>query len=122
MSSKADYDWTGALNLITHGEQIERYDELVAQYYRLNRELCTTIEMECMADYDYILEVYDRAIGCGLQVINTDFALATTNEEFVEMISKMEDCVRRLEAVKRVIEICFMNNFIRFPRDILRQL
>uniref|UniRef100_A0A1I7U169 DHC_N1 domain-containing protein n=1 Tax=Caenorhabditis tropicalis TaxID=1561998 RepID=A0A1I7U169_9PELO len=109
-----DDDWTGALNLITHAKELAEYDLLTTQYYQLNRELCTVVEMECMSDYDYVLEIYDSAIGTGLRAINTDFPKATTKEEFEDIISKLEDSVKKLEAVKRVIEMCFVNNFIKF--------
>lgn len=113
MTTKAD-DWTGALNLITHGEDLDNYHRLVTRYYSLNRDLCTVVEMECMVEQEYILEIYDQAIGTGLRVINNDFAKATTDEEFEDMIAKMEDAVQRLEAVQRVINMCFARNFIRF--------
>ncbi|CAA91986.2 Phage protein [Caenorhabditis elegans] len=113
MSVKLD-DLTGMLNLISHEKHIQHLDDLVTRYRELVCQLCTVIEMECMSEQEYILEIYDEAFGTGQRVINNEFPLATTSEEFVAMIGKMERSVYRLEAVKRVLKICFINNFIRF--------
>ncbi|CAP35188.1 Protein CBG17564 [Caenorhabditis briggsae] len=99
-------DLTGALNWLTHGDELEKYENLKSRYHRLIRGLCTIIEMECMSDYHYILEIYDSAVAMGLNVINEDFPKATTNEDFAIIFGKMEVAVDKLEAVDRVITGC----------------
>lgn len=97
MSVKLD-DLTGMLNLISHEKHIQHLDDLVTRYRELVCQLCTVvspivffsqimlnfkIEMECMSEQEYILEIYDEAFGTGQRVINNEFPLATTSEEFV---------------------------------------
>ncbi|EFO89898.1 hypothetical protein CRE_07252 [Caenorhabditis remanei] len=106
-------DLTGSLNLITHGDDLVRYDRLVVRYRELIRGLCAVIEMECLSEYDYIIEIYDSAVNLGQRVINTEFPLATTSEDFAAIIIKMAEAVNRLEAVERVLQMCFSNNFIQ---------
>uniref|UniRef100_A0A8R1HWH6 Uncharacterized protein n=1 Tax=Caenorhabditis japonica TaxID=281687 RepID=A0A8R1HWH6_CAEJA len=70
--------------------------------------------MECMSEYDYILEVYDRAFVAGQRVINNDFFQATTDEDFERINAIIEQSVEHLKAVDRVIEFCISQNFIAF--------
>ncbi|CAI2356488.1 unnamed protein product [Caenorhabditis sp. 36 PRJEB53466] len=113
MTAQLD-ELTGALNLITHPEELSEYNSLVDRFRALTRLLSPIIEMECMSDYDYILEVYDTAFGAGQRVINYDFPVATTKEEFAAMTANLKDVVNRMESVDRVLAFCFRNNFIRF--------